>query len=114
VRIWFHWDGKDIVITTPPGAPKLTALRANPQVSVTIDEHVWPYKILYLRGIASIDMLDDISPEYVVAAERYFGPEQGRAWVEPLRGQPSVRIRVRPQWANIIDFETRFPSALTG
>jgi hypothetical protein len=47
-------------------------------------------------------------------AERYFGPEQGKAWVEPLRGQPSVRIRVRPQWANIIDFETRFPSALTG
>lgn len=114
VPIWFHFDGKDIVITTPPRAPKVTALRANPQVSVTIDEHVWPYKILYLRGMASIDMLDDISAEYVIAAERYFGPEQGRAWAETLRGQPSVRIRVTPQWANIIDFETRFPSALNG
>jgi hypothetical protein len=57
-------------------------------------------------------MLDDISPEYAAAAERYFGPEQGRAWVEQLRGQPSARIRVTPQWVNVIDFETRFPSAL--
>ena len=112
IPIWFHWDGKDIVLTTPPRAPKLAALQANPQVAVSIDEHAFPYKILYVRGVASIEMLDDISPEYAAAAERYFGPEQGRAWVEQLRGQPSARIRVTPQWVNVIDFETRFPSAL--
>lgn len=112
IPIWFHWDGKDIVITTPPRAPKLAALQANPQVAVSIDEHAFPYKILYVRGVASVEMLDDISPEYAAAAERYFGPEQGRAWVEQLRGQPSARIRVTPQWVNVIDFETRFPSAL--
>ena len=57
---------------------------------------------------------DDMSPEYAAAAERYFGPEQGRAWVDQLRGQPIARIRVvAPQWANVIDFETRFPSALS-
>jgi nitroimidazol reductase NimA-like FMN-containing flavoprotein (pyridoxamine 5'-phosphate oxidase superfamily) len=39
VPIWFHWDGEAVVLTTPPRAPKLTALRANPQVAVTIDEH---------------------------------------------------------------------------
>jgi hypothetical protein len=102
----------DIVLTTPPRAPKLAALQANPQVAVSIDEHAFPYKILYVRGVASVEMLDDISPEYAAAAERYFGPEQGRAWVEQLRGQPSARIRVTPQWVNVIDFETRFPSAL--
>jgi len=111
IPIWFHW-GKDIVLTTPPRAPKLAALQANPQVAVSIDEHAFPYKILYVRGVASVEMLDDISPEYAAAAERYFGPEQGRAWVEQLRGQPSARIRVTPQWVNVIDFETRFPSAL--
>ena len=31
IPIWFHWDGKDIVITTPPRAPKLVALQANPR-----------------------------------------------------------------------------------
>jgi hypothetical protein len=57
-------------------------------------------------------MLDGISPEYAIAAERYFGADQGKAWVEPLRGLPSARIKVTPQWANVIDFETRLPSAL--
>jgi Pyridoxamine 5'-phosphate oxidase len=64
VPIWFHWDGEAVVFGTPPRAPKLAALRANPAVAVTIDEHVWPYKVLYLRGIASIDTTDDVSPEY--------------------------------------------------
>jgi PPOX class probable F420-dependent enzyme len=118
VPIWFHWDGEAVVFGTPPRAPKLAALRANPAVAVTIDEHVWPYKVLYLRGIASIDTTDDVSPEYSAAAERYFGPEQCRAWVDQVRGQmaawdqPMSRIRMRPEWANLIDFQTRFPSAL--
>ncbi len=34
-------------------------------------------------------------------------------WFHQLRGQPIARIRVAPQWANVIDFETRFPSALS-
>jgi Pyridoxamine 5'-phosphate oxidase len=114
VPIWFHWDGEALFFATPPRAPKLSALRANPQVAVTIDENVWPYQILYLRGVASVEMLDDVSPEYAAAAERYFGPEQGKAWVQQLQGQPFARIRVTPEWANVIDFQTRFPSALAG
>src|SRR6187200_3004625 len=77
IPIWFHWDGKDIVLTTPPRAPKLVALQANPQVAVSIDEHAFPYKILYVRGVASVEMLDDISPEYAAAAERYFWARAG-------------------------------------
>jgi hypothetical protein len=65
-----------------------------------------------IRGIASIDMLDDISPEYAIAAERYFGPEQGKAWVEQLRGFAISTDKGDPPWANVIDFETRLPSAL--
>ena len=29
-------------------------------------------------------------------------------------GKPMGRIRIEPEWANILDFETRFPSALAG
>ena len=47
-----------------------------------------------------------------VAAERYFGRDQGQAWVGQLRGQPMARVAVRPHWVGILDFETRFPSAL--
>lgn len=71
-----------------------------------------PYKVLYMRGVASIDVLDDITPEYAAAAERYFGSERGKAWADQLRGQPMARIRVPPAWVNVIDFQTRFPSIL--
>ena len=51
--------------------------------------------------------------EYALSAERYFGAEQGRAWADSQRGKPMARIRIVPTWVNILDFETRFPSALS-
>lgn len=113
VPIWFHWSGINIVLGSPPRAPKLAALRADPRVAVTIDETEWPYKVLSLRGEASVEMLDDVAPEYEAAATRYFGEEGGRAWVDQLRGQPMARITVQPNWVAVLDFETRFPSALS-
>jgi hypothetical protein len=68
--------------------------------------------VLLVRGHANIELLDDVGPEYELAAARYFGPEQGPAWVSTLRGKPMARIAVTPQWAGILDFQIRFPSAL--
>jgi hypothetical protein len=114
VPIWFHWTGAALTFGSPPGAPKLRALAHQPRVAVTIDSSAgWPYHALLLRGDATVEMLDDISEEYVAAARRYFGDEQGAAWVETLRGQPAARISVVPSWVAVLDFETRFPSALS-
>ena len=54
-----------------------------------------------------------MSDDYAAAARRYFGEKQGNAWVAQLRGQPMVRIAVTPSWVGVLDFETRFPSALS-
>jgi hypothetical protein len=43
-----------------------------------------------------LELLDDISPEYAAAATRYFGEEQGQAWIAQLRGQPMARVAIRP------------------
>ncbi len=32
VPIWFHWNGREFVMATPPKAPKLNALAKNPKV----------------------------------------------------------------------------------
>jgi hypothetical protein len=97
----------------PPGAPKMRVLSERPAVAITIDdENAWPYKALLIRGEASVEMLDDVSPEYEAAARRYMGDEQGAAWVAQLRGRPMARVSVRPTWVRILDFVTRFPSAL--
>jgi PPOX class probable F420-dependent enzyme len=113
VPIWFHWNGTEIVLGTPARAPKLRTLAAHPQVALTIDGDTFPYHVLSIRGTARIEHLDDVAPEYAAAAERYFGPEQGKAWAAQLRGMPMARIRVTPEWVAILDFKTRFPSALS-
>jgi hypothetical protein len=114
IPIWFHWNGREIVMATPPKAPKLKALARNPKVSLTIDDNTFPHKVLLIRGIARLEPLDGIAPEYAMAAERYFGVEQGQAWVKNLRTMISsmVRITITPEWVGLLDFQTRFPSAL--
>jgi hypothetical protein len=59
-----------------------------------------------------VEVLDDIAPEYEAAAHRYFGAEQGDVWVNGLRGLPMARITSQPTWARVLDFVTRFPSAI--
>src|SRR4029077_11890339 len=101
-------------MATPPKAPKLKALAKNPKVAVTIDDNSFPRKVLLIRGTAHLEAMDGIVPEYIVAAERYFGQEQGQAWIKQLRGLISnmVRITITPEWVGLLDFQTRFPSAL--
>ena len=114
VPIWFHWTGQEIVLGTPMTAPKTKALADNTPVALTIDGITWPYKALSIRGTARVEVVDGVAAEYAAAAERYFGPEQGRAWVEQVRGlSPRMaRIAIRPAWVGLLDFETRFPSAI--
>ena len=59
-----------------------------------------------------IELLDDVVPEYALSATRYFGSEQGPGWVSTLQGKPMARIAITPNWVGILDFQTRFPSAL--
>jgi len=113
VPIWFHWDGSTFVVCSPPKAPKLKALEEHPEVSLTIDSNEWPYKVLSVRGTATVTMVDDLAPEYAAAAERYLGPDEGRTWAAQLRGKSMGRVSIAPQWANLLDFQTRFPSALS-
>ena len=115
IPMWFHWDGEHLILASPPKAPKLKALAKNPKVSLTIDDNVFPHKVLLIRGTASLQPVYGIVPEYAKAAERYFGPEQGQAWVRQLQTLTSnmVRITVTPEWVGLLDFQTRFPSALS-
>jgi PPOX class probable F420-dependent enzyme len=114
IPIWFHWNGREIVMGTPAKAPKLKALAKNPRVSLTIDDNVFPHKVLLVRGTARLEPVDGVVPEYALAAERYFGPEQGKAWAAQMGKmvQSMVRVTITPTWVGLLDFETRFPSAL--
>jgi Pyridoxamine 5'-phosphate oxidase len=113
VPVWFHRAGGQIVVGSPAKAPKFKALMVDPRVALSIDDNQWPHKVLLIRGHATVEMLDDVVPEYALASVRYFGPEQGPAWADSLRGKPMGRIAITPSWVGILDFQTRFPSAMT-
>ena len=114
VPIWFHWNGREIVMGTPPKAPKLKALAKNSKVSLTIDDNTFPHGVLLVRGTARMEAVAGIVPEYALAADRYFGAEDAAAWLQQLSGLVSsmVRITITPEWVGLLDFKTRFPSAL--
>ena len=115
VPIWFHWNGQELVIGSPPKAPKIKSLRQNPKVAVTIDDNTFPHKVLLIRGTAQLSTVKGVVPEYAAAAERYFGPEQGKAWVAQIGAMipEMVRIAIKPEWVGVLDFQSRFPSAIS-
>jgi hypothetical protein len=114
VPINFHWNGTEIALGTFPDAPKMKALHDGAKVALTIDSDTMPYKVLLVRGTVRTDTVEGIAPEYAAATTRVLGEEQGQAFLDNLRPicPWMVRLFVRPEWVGILDFETRFPSAL--
>ena len=58
--------------------------------------------------------VDGIVPEYAEAARRYLGSERAAAYLAQIDqpGTKMARIAVRPTWAGILDFQTRFPDGV--
>jgi hypothetical protein len=125
VPTWFHWTGQDLVMPTYTAGPnigvrhpaaRLAALRARPDVAVTIDTDTFPPQSLSLRGQVEITEVDGLAPEYAAAARRYLGADAAGAMLAGLDqpGTAQARIVLRPSWAGLIDFDSRRPSALGG
>jgi hypothetical protein len=123
VASWFVWTGEELVLPTFISAPhvshaayRVRALRANPDVAVSIDTESSPPQVLSLRGRAEITETDGVAAEYAAAAHRFLGPEQATGYLAQIDqpGTRMARIAVRPTWVALMDFETRMPSALGG
>jgi hypothetical protein len=115
IPIAFAWNGSQLVMCTSKNAPKLTALRDNPAVALTIDTEVHPPKILLIRGQAELDVVAGIPDEYLEMNGTYkMTPAQRVEWEAEVRSlyDGMVRIVVTPTWAKLIDFETTLPSAV--
>jgi hypothetical protein len=115
--IWFHWDGRAVVMCSPSNAPKVKALASGAPAAVTIHGGEWPFAVLLLRGTVDVDQVAGIAPEYRACATRYFGAEQGEAWCASLPADLAMtRFRLEPSWVGLLDFEEmrRLPSAIAG
>src|SRR5262245_3172834 len=77
---WFQWVDGELVMPTyirPPHIPvparRLAALRARPDVTVSIDTDGRPPQILQVRGRVEITEVDGIDPDYATSARQYLG-----------------------------------------
>jgi hypothetical protein len=114
VPIGFHWNGKGLSMGTFPHAPKMKALHDGMQVAISIENDRMPYNVLLMRGPIRIDIVQGIAPEYEAMIFRTQGDEAGAQWLanmRPITPQMAL-ITVTPEWVGVLDFETRFPSAL--
>jgi hypothetical protein len=125
IPTWFHWTGEEIVMATYIAgsdigirhpAARLAALRANPRIALTIDTDTFPPQTLTIRGTARITEVEGLAPEYAAAARRYLGEEAAGSMLASVDqpGTAQARIAVRPDWAGVLDFVTRRPSAQGG
>ncbi len=123
VTSWFVWTGEELVLPTFISAPhirhaayRVRALRANPDIAVSIDTETFPPEVLSIRGRAEITEVDGVAAEYAEAAHRFIGAEEAADYLAQIDqpGTRMARIAVRPAWVALMDFETRMPSALGG
>lgn len=113
VSLWFHWTGSELVLATFGPAPKVRALRSGQPVALTIDTEASPNHVLSVRGRVDVRDVCGVVPEYALAAERYLGHEAGAGYVGSLPPDvPMIRIAVQPERVVLLDFESRFPTAL--
>jgi pyridoxamine 5'-phosphate oxidase-like protein len=114
IPIGFHWNGAEFVLCTVPHAPKVSALKANPKVAFTVDTNTFPPHVLLVRGVATIDVVDGVPPEYLAASRKGIAPDQWDAFEAQVRAmyKQMARIKIKPLWAKVLDFQTRFPSPI--
>jgi hypothetical protein len=120
---WFHWTGKRLAMPTFLAAPhvrhpagRLRALRANPDVAVTIDTETFPPEVLTIRGRVEISEVEGVPRDYRSAARRFLGDAAAAAFLAQF-DQPGTRmasIDLRPTWVGLLDFQSRLPSTLGG
>lgn len=72
-----------------------TALRANPDVAITIDTDAFPPEVLLIRGQASVTEVDGLVREFEEASRRYLG-EQGAKDFLSQASKPRVRMARMP------------------
>lgn len=114
VPIGCVWDGTAFLMWTVPGSAKVSALRMDPRVALTIDVLEPPMRTLLARGSAELTELAGVPEGYLEASHRTLPPEAWAGFDEQVRTlyDSMVEISIRPSWAKLIDFETTAPSAV--
>jgi len=108
IPVGFFWTGEQFVISTAATAPKVAALSARPEVALAIDAGNTPggARSLSVRGRATVEIVDDVVPEYLVAARRTMDAAGAATFEQNVRRMYDrmARIAITPTWVRFYDF----------
>lgn len=99
--IWFvldeHAEGDEFVFNTGASSVKGRSLRAEPRVSMAVDDQRPPYSYVHFTGVARIsEDLEEMLHWATLIGGRYMGAEQARAFGRrnAVPGEYLVRVRI--------------------
>jgi len=114
IPIGYMWADGRFLMWTVPASAKVSALRADPRVAITIDVPGPPPRVLLVRGRAELTTVDGVPDGYLEASHRYLPEEAWDGFDAQVRDmyEQMVAIAVTPDWARLLDFETTLPQAV--
>jgi Pyridoxamine 5'-phosphate oxidase len=114
IPVAHYFDGEAFVFASPDGAPKIAALRQNPAVALTIDTIEFPPLVLLVRGTATVEMVEGVPEEYLLANRPHVGEEGFPAFEAEVTQlyDRMAKIVITPTWARAYDFQTHVPDVL--
>ena len=115
IPIWFHWNGSKIVMASSAQSSEAQGFGKESESLADDRRREFSAKSAADSRNGATGNSGALLPSIKRAAHRYFTPEQAKSWLDQLRKMaPSqVRITITPEWVGLLDFKTRFPSALS-
>lgn len=114
VPIWYGYADGEFMVVTGPRADKVRHISERPRVSFTIDTDRPPYKVLLVDGVATVEPVEGMAPEYPAIVRKFLGPgADGYLGRMEGRVKRQVRIRIRPTSVRVLDFVKRTPKSLS-
>lgn len=108
IPVGFYWTGEQVVISTATTSPKVMALSARRDVSLSIDTGDTPdqARVLSIRGRASVEIVDGVVEQYLAAARKTMDAEAAAQFEQKCRVMydQMARIAITPQWVRYYDF----------
>jgi PPOX class probable F420-dependent enzyme len=97
--VWVDRDGDTLLINSAEGRAKVKNLRADPRITLEVNNHDNPYEYVEIRGRA-VELTHDGADDHIDAlAKKYMDADS-----YPLRKEGEVRVTIRIEAEKILGY----------
>ena len=100
--VWYLYCDGVFRISTGDGSQKHRNIRANPNISLVIDQRALPYYAVMVQGTADIGLAFS-DEDSLRLAVRYLGENLGARYAQRTDAESSVSLTIRPRKVLVYD-----------